>query len=73
MSRELSKGQTASRQDMMMELAILKQMEPVLLKGMSSNKYIPSAEKTDISCTLCARDWKGPNNFGFNGVIEWKK
>lgn len=73
MSQESLKKQTVLKQDMTMELVTSRQMEPVLLKGMSSDKYIPSAEKTDISCTLCARDWKGPNNFGFNGVIEWKK
>ena len=26
--------------------------------------------KTDIACTLLARDYKGVNNHGFNGVIE---
>lgn len=24
----------------------------------------------EIAGTLCARDYKGPNNYGFNGVIE---
>ena len=46
--------------------------ETLLLKGMSSNKYDPYAEKADISRTICARDYKGLNNFGQNGVIEWK-
>lgn len=46
------------------------QTETLLLKGMSSKKYEPYAEKVDISTTLCARDYKGLNNFGQNGVIE---
>ena len=39
---------------------------------MASKKYEPYAEKVDISTTLCARDCKGLNNFGQNGVIEWE-
>lgn len=46
------------------------QTETLLLKGMSSKKYELYAEKVDISTTLCARDYKGLNNFGQNGVIE---
>ena len=48
------------------------QKEAVLLKGMSSLKYEPSAERIDNAATLCARNYKGLNNFGTNGVIEWK-
>ena len=55
---------------MTQESATLRQMEPVLLKGMSSLKYEPSAERIDNAVTLCARDYKGLNNFGTNGVIE---
>lgn len=29
-----------------------------------------NAKKIDIAGTICARDYKGPNNYGFNGVIE---
>ena len=57
---------------MTQELATSRQMEAVLLKGMSSLKYEPSAERIDNAVTLCARDYKGLNNFGTNGVIEWK-
>lgn len=46
------------------------QTETLLLRGMASKKYEPYAEKVDISTTLCARDYKGLNNFGQNGVIE---
>lgn len=42
----------------------------VSMMGMSSDKYEPSAQPLEISHTICARDWKGPNNFGFNGVVE---
>lgn len=46
------------------------QTKTLLLKGMASKKYEPYAEKVDISTTLCARDYKGLNNFGQNGVFE---
>ena len=26
----------------------------------------------DVAKTLCARDYKGLDNYGSNGVIEWK-
>jgi hypothetical protein len=32
----------------------------------------PSAESIAVASTLMARDYKGLNNFGTNGVIEWK-
>lgn len=65
--------QTASRQDMMLESATSKQMEPVLLKYMVDKKIEPSATKQDVATTLLARDYKGLNNFGSNGVIECKE
>ena len=43
---------------------------PVNLTGMASDRLEPNAEPIDIAGTLCARDYKGPNNYGFNGVIE---
>lgn len=48
------------------------QLQPstVNLMGMSSEKEQPTAENIDVAKTLCARDYKGPNNYGFNGVIE---
>ena len=41
--------------------------------GMSGDKRTPSAEPIEVAGTLCARDYKGPNNFGFNAVIERRK
>ena len=57
---------------MMPESAISKQMEAVLLKGMVDKNLEPTATMQDVATTLLARDYKGVNNFGTNGVIEWK-
>ena len=57
---------------MMPESAISKQMEAVLLKGMIDKNLEPTATKQNVATTLLARDYKGLNNFGTNGVIEWK-
>ena len=43
---------------------------PCKLMGMSSNRFNPSLSPLDIGLTLCARDYKGANNFGFNAVVE---
>ena len=65
------KSQTVSRQDTTQESATYVQTETWLLKNMSSVDREPIAEKRiDIACTLCARDYKGFNNYGNNGVIE---
>lgn len=37
---------------------------------MSGGKYEPNAEPIEIAGALCARDYKGPNNYGFNAVVE---
>ena len=58
---------------MMQESATLRQMEPVLLKGMVDKDLEPTATMQDVATTLLARDYKGLNNFGTNGVIEWKQ
>jgi len=58
---------------MMPESAISKQMEAVLLKGMVDKDLEPTATMQDVATTLLARDYKGINNFGTNGVIEWKE
>lgn len=71
-SREQSKQRTASRQDMTQESATSKQTEAVLLKGMVDKDLEPTATMQEVATTLLARDYKGPNNFGTNGVIEWK-
>ena len=47
-----------------------KDIEGVVLKGMISDEMQPEAIKTDVAVTLMARDYKGLNNFGTNGVIE---
>ena len=57
---------------MMPESAISKQMEAVLLKGMIDKNLEPTATKQNVATTLLARDYKGLNNFGTNGVVEWK-
>ena len=71
-SQEESTQQIASKQDMMQELATLRQMEAVLLKGMVDKDLEPTATMQDVATTLLARDYKGLNNYGTNGVIEWK-
>lgn len=45
------------------------QKEPMLLKSQGSELE----RKTDIACTLMARDYKGFGNQEMNGVIEWKE
>ena len=67
-SHNREKLQTASKQDMTQESAICGQRETVLLKdqGATLDKQI------DIATTLRARDYKGFDNYGSNGVIEWK-
>lgn len=72
-TQESLKGQTASKQDTMMESQTCKQTEAVLLSGMSSEKRKPGIKQIDVACTLCARDYKGLNNYGSNGVIECEK
>ena len=67
--RNRKKLQTVSKHDTTLEYQIYGQKETLLLKGMSSNKYNPYAEKADISRTICASDYKGLNNFGQNGVV----
>ena len=42
----------------------------VKLTGWNSNHLTPDAEENDVACTLMARDWKGPSNYGYNGVVE---
>ena len=70
--QEKSTEQTVSKQDTIKESAISKQMEAVLLKGMIDKNLEPTATKQNVATTLLARDYKGLNNFGTNGVIEWK-
>ena len=60
--------QTALNPDMTQESAICGQAETLLLK----NKGPEIERKTDIGCTLMARDYKGFGNQPMNGVVEWK-
>lgn len=72
-TQKKSELQTVSKQELIQESAICNQTVPVLLNGMSSQKHEPEMRKNDIAITLCARDYKGFNNFGSNGVLECKK
>lgn len=67
-NRKNEKLQTASRQDMTAESATSVQMETWLLtdRGEKAEKRI------DVARALKARDYKGLDNYGSNGVIEWK-
>lgn len=65
-SRE--KLQTVSRQDMTAEYQACGQMETWLLKDMGET----ADKQIDIAVTLRARDYKVLDNYGSNGVIEWK-
>ena len=38
--------------------------------GTSNENNVPSAEEVDIAHTLCARDYKGLQNYGANAVVE---
>ena len=67
-NRSEERLQTASSQDMMLESQICGRTETWLLKDMGE-----TAEKQiDVAVTLRARDYKGLDNYGSNGVIEWK-
>ncbi len=60
--------QTASKPDTIAESRICRRTETWLLKDMGE-----TAEKQiDVAVTLRARDYKGLDNYGSNGVIEWK-
>ena len=44
-------------------------IETVIMKNMINKNLEPNAKITDVACTLMARDFKGINNYGSNGVI----
>lgn len=67
-SHSREKLQTVSRQDMTAEYQTCGQMETWLLKDMGEKADKP----IDVAVTLRARDYKGLDNYGSNGVIEWK-
>lgn len=59
--------------DKLVEKDVLKsKVETVALTNMIDRKLEADAKKTDCGITLMARDYKGLNNYGSNGVIEWK-
>ena len=57
-----------TRQDMTAEYQTCGQMETWLLKDMGET----ADKQIDVAVTLRARDYKGLDNYGSNGVIEWK-
>ena len=67
-SHSKEKSQTVSRQDMTAEYQTCGQMETWLLKDMGET----ADKQIDVAVTLRARDYKGFDNYGSNGVIEWK-
>ena len=71
-NRNEERSQTASKQDMMQGSQIFGRTETLLLKGMVDKDIEPTASVIDVSTTIMARDYKGLNNYGTNGVIEWK-
>lgn len=71
-NRSEEKLQTVSRQDMMYGSQICGRTETLLLKGMVDKDIEPTASVIDVSTTIMARDYKGLNNYGTNGVIELK-
>ena len=62
------KSQTVSRQDMTVESQTNNKLETWLLKDMGET----ADKQIDVAVTLRARDYKGLDNYGSNGVIEWK-
>lgn len=46
--------------------------ETLSLKNMGSSDEtrVPDGEQSDVAHTVMARDWKGLNNYGSNGVVE---
>lgn len=62
------KLQTVSKQDTTVESQINNRLETWLLKDMGET----ADKQIDVAVTLRARDYKGLDNYGSNGVIEWK-
>ena len=66
--RSKEKLQTVLRQDMTAEYQTCGQTETWLLKDMGET----ADRQIDVAVTLRARDYKGLDNYGSNGVVEWK-
>ena len=45
----------------------------VILYNMVDKKNKSDIKQTSIACTLMQRDYKGINNYGFNGVIVYEQ
>lgn len=60
--------QTASKQDVAQESQTCGKTETWLLKDMGET----ADRQIDVAVTLRARDYKGLDNYGSNGVVEWK-
>ena len=67
-SHNREKLQTVSRQDMTAEYQTCGQTETWLLKDMGET----ADKQIDVDITLRAIDYKCLDNYGSNGVIEWK-
>lgn len=67
-SRSKEKLQTVSKQNATAEYQTCGQTETWLLKDMGET----ADKQIDVAVTLRARDYKGLDNYGSNGVIEWK-
>lgn len=48
-------------------------VETVIMKNMGNKDGIPEGKHIDIACTLKARDWKGMDNFGTAGIVEYAR
>ena len=66
------KSQTVSRQGTTREFQTKAQRETALFYGFSSLKCEVDLELAEIAVCLTARDYKGFQNRGSNGVFEWK-
>lgn len=71
-NRNQERSQIVSKQDTTQEYQTCGQTETLLLKGMMDKDIEPTASVIDVSTTIMSRDYKGLNNYGMNGVIEWK-
>ena len=62
---------TEKAQKLIQQLCDKGQLQPggVNLTNMTGDRE-PNAAPINVAGTLCARDYKGPNNFGFNAAIE---
>ena len=67
-SHNREKLQIVSKQNMTAEYQTCGQTETWLLKDMGET----ADKQIDVAVTLRARDYKGLDNYGSNGVIEWK-